>query len=85
MSLHRRNPKRDTNETEMVGALRAVGADVTRISGKGAPDLLIRFKGALHGVEVKTRRGRRTEAQQASQWPIVRTIEDALKLLGVVS
>lgn len=85
MSLHRRNPKRDTNEGELIGALRAVGASVTQISGKGAPDLLVAFRGTLHGLEVKTKRGRRTTAQQASQWPIVRTVEDCLKAIGVIA
>lgn len=72
-------------ERPIVAALRAVGADVTPISGKGAPDLLVRFRGRLVAVEVKSAKGDRTEAQEVSRWPIVRTIEDALKIIGAVS
>lgn len=75
--------RRDTSERAIVDALRAVGADVTQISGKGAPDLLVRFRGKLEAFEVKSGKGTRTEAQEDSQWPIVRSVEDALAALGV--
>jgi hypothetical protein len=79
----RRAAKRDVNEDAIVDALRAVGCDVTHISGKGAPDLLIRFRGILVALEVKGKRGRRTIAQESSRWPVVRTVDEALEMIGV--
>jgi Holliday junction resolvase len=74
--------RRDLNEGAIVEALEGVGAHVTRLSGKGAPDLLIRFRGNLVAVEVKSGTGKRTDAQEASQWPIVRSVSEALALVG---
>lgn len=76
--------KRDANEPAIVDALRAVGAHVTAISGKGAPDLLVRFRGQLWGFEVKSGKGTRTEAQENTQWPIVRTPDEALRSVGAI-
>lgn len=78
------NLKRDAAEKPIVDALKAVGADVTQISGKGAPDLIVRYRGILTALEVKTGKGKQTEAQQVSQWPIVRTVDEALKLIGAL-
>lgn len=75
--------RRDVAERPIVDALRAVGAHVTPISGKGAPDLLVRFRGILVGLEVKSGKGERTAAQEASQWPIVRNVDEALREIGV--
>lgn len=88
MSLSRRNPKRDANEKAIVAALRAVGLEVTQISGKGAPDLLVRCncpgRPHLWAFEVKTGAGKRTAAQESSRWPIVRTPEDAMKCISAL-
>lgn len=77
--------RRDGNETAIRKALEAAGFDVTQISGKGAPDLLVRRRGGerLWGFEVKSAKGTRTEAQEQSQWPIIRCAEDALKEIGL--
>ncbi len=77
--------RRDANEKPIRAALAAVGATTTQVSGKGAPDLLIRFRGRVYAVEVKSQKGTRTEAQEDTQWPIIRSVEDALKTIGVVS
>ena len=74
--------RRDSNEAQIVEALRSVGATVTRISGPGAPDLLVSYRGRIYGLEVKSKAGRRTQAQEQSQWPIVRTVEEALQAVG---
>jgi hypothetical protein len=66
-----------------VAALRAVGAQVEQVSGKGAPDLVITFQGRSYAVEVKSEKGTRTKAQQATRYPIVRTVPEALAVLGV--
>jgi hypothetical protein len=74
--------RRDVVEGPIVKALRQIGADVTPISGKGAPDLLVRFRGHLWALEVKSKGGQRTEAQEATQWPIVRSVDEALVAIG---
>lgn len=80
--------KRDQNEAAIVGALQRVGAQVVRISEKGAPDLLVLWGGSLFVMEVKSPKGRTTRAQDETfgkGWPVylVRSIEDALNVLGV--
>lgn len=75
--------KRDANEKAISQALRAVGAHVTSISGKGAPDLLVRYRGRLVAMEVKSKAGTQTPAQEQSDWPIVRTVDDALIAIGL--
>lgn len=74
--------RRDVIEKPIVAGLQAVGADVTRISGKGAPDLLVAFRGTLFAFEVKSATGSRTAAQEVSRWPIVRSMNEALKAIG---
>lgn len=83
--------KRDAAEKPIRKALEAVGADVTPVSGEGAPDLVVRFRGACKhcrrnawGLEVKSRQGKRTEAQEDTQWPIVRTEDEALAAIGAI-
>jgi Holliday junction resolvase len=79
--------KRDANEPAIVAALQRVGARVMRISQKGAPDVLCCFGGQLFALEVKSATGTPTKAQAAQfqGWPIVtvRSVEDALKAIGV--
>lgn len=79
--------KRDANEGAIVKALEAVGAHVCRLSGRGAPDLLVRLPsaswGRLYAFEVKSGKGVRTEAQEATGWPIVRSVAEALEAVGV--
>lgn len=75
--------RRDINEKVIVAALVAIGAHVTRVSGEGAPDLLIRYQGRLVAVEVKGPHGKPTQAQQGTNWPIVRSVDEALAVVGV--
>jgi Holliday junction resolvase len=78
--------RRDANEKAIVDALRAVGAHVTRISGDGAPDILVRHAGGrLWAFEVKSAKGKQTEAQQETDWPILRTVDEALAAIGATS
>jgi Holliday junction resolvase len=69
--------RRDANEADIVRALRAAGADVTPVSGKGAPDLIVRYRGRVYAFEVKAPKGTRTEAQEESQWPVIRSVDEA--------
>ncbi len=78
----RRAARRDEAEKGIVDALKACGCDVTFVSGEGAPDLLVRKGSRLWAFEVKGKTGKRTKAQQGSQWPIVRTVEEALAVIG---
>lgn len=65
-----------------MGALRAVGAECWQLNGLGVPDLLVRFRGRLYAAEVKTARGALTKYQ--GDFPIWRTVEDALRTIGAV-
>ncbi len=82
MSLSRRNPRRDANEAALVAGWRAIGAQVWLVSGRGLPDVLVRFRGQLHAFEIKTKTGRLTNNQ--GDFPVVRTMEDGLKAIGAV-
>ena len=97
MSIFRRDAKRDANEEAIADALLAVGASVTRISAKGAPDLLVGFRGETTLMEVKrapgpkggTSRGKLTNDQieWRGAWRgrppvIVRTPAEALAAIG---
>jgi hypothetical protein len=50
----RRAARRDALEGDIVQALRACGASVTILDVKGAPDLLVGFRGATWLLEAKT-------------------------------
>jgi hypothetical protein len=81
-----RRHRRDTAEKPIVDGLRARGYVVSRVGGKGLPDIIVRQKGqrdaAAWCFEVKTGNAERTDAQEFTQWPIVRTVEDALQAIG---
>lgn len=81
--------KRDANEAEIVKALRKVGASVIRISEKGAPDLVVFYRGIVSLLEVKSRLGAATMAQDATKaqgWPVVtvRSVDDGLRAVGAI-
>lgn len=90
----RRAAHRDKSEKPIVAALRAVGAYVLLLSGKGVPDLLVCFRGTWTPLEVKTpkadrMRGNRqvfTPAQREvmalAPYAVVETVEQALKEIG---
>lgn len=46
MTIHRKNPKRDANEQEIIDALRKAGCSVQQLSGVGVPDLLVGVSGS---------------------------------------
>lgn len=89
MSLNRRNPRRDANEPSIVKCLKRYGASVIRLSSKGAPDLLVCYRGRVVLMEVKTAKGRATSAQEATSaegWPVVtvRTDVEAAEAIGAI-
>jgi hypothetical protein len=81
--------KRDGNEKPIIAALRAVGASVQQISMKGAPDLLVGWNGQNYLMEVKQGKNPLTpdECTWHDQWcgqvEIVRSEEDALRVIGI--
>jgi hypothetical protein len=84
--------RRDDNERAIVKALTACGATVTLLSIPGGPDLLVGHKRRTYLVEVKSETGRLTEVQEVwhSAWRggdviVVRTVEEALQMLGVLA
>jgi Holliday junction resolvase len=89
MSIHRRAAKRDDNESEIIDALRKVGCSVTQLSGEGIPDLLIGFRQQTFLAEVKSPKGKLTDDQlkwhkawEGRQVSVIRTVEEALQLIG---
>jgi hypothetical protein len=87
----------DANQSDIVARLREVGASVTPTHeiGRGFPDLAIGFRGVTYLAEVKDgskpksrRRLTPDEAEWHSTWrgqvAIVETVDDALKLIGVI-
>lgn len=96
MSLHRRAAHRDKAEKPIVAALRAVGAHVLQLSGKGVPDLLVYFRGTWTPLEVKTPKAERmngtldpfTDAQRElmakAPYPVVETPDAALLAIGAI-
>jgi len=51
--LARHNPATDANQKGIVDNLRAIGASVWPLSGKGIPDLLVGYRGDTFLLEVK--------------------------------
>ena len=88
--------KVDRNQSEVVAALRKVGASVQSLAsiGKGCPDLLVGYHGILYLMEVKDGANipskqlltddqkKWHEAWNGSPVHVVRSIEQALKILG---
>jgi hypothetical protein len=74
------NLKRDLAEPAIVEAAEGVGAKCWRVSGKGCPDLIVRYKGAYFCGEVKT--GKAKETKNQGEFPIWRTPDDVLQAIG---
>jgi len=88
----RRAARIDRNHVEIVEALRGVGASVQDLAavGKGCPDLLVGYRGQNYVIEVKAPKGTATKAQVFwhADWRgdvrIVRSVDDALKVIGAI-
>lgn len=82
----------DANQSDIVKALRAVGASVEHIhrEGRGVPDLLVGWRRRNHVLEVKTAKGELNELQVEwhASWrgtvAVVRSPEDALRAIGAL-
>ena len=90
--MPRWDARTDANQSEIVAALRAVGASVVVLSrvGQGCADLSAGFRGSNYFLEVKTDNGKLTPAELEFQqmwrghYAIVRTPEEALKAIGAM-
>lgn len=88
MGLHSYSAKRDSNESAIIEALRTAGCTVTPLSIKGCPDLLVGIDGVNYLVEVKNGKNDLTDDQikffetWEGQCAVVRTVEEALKVIG---
>lgn len=74
--------KRDGNETPIVEALRAIGCRVWFLSGQGNPDLLVYREGRYYPMETKQRKGTLTPNQADIPWPIVRSVDEAIRVVN---
>lgn len=74
--------RRDANEPGLIAGWRAIGATVYQVGGRGLPDVLVKFRGVLYAFEIKTASGTLTEHQ--GDFPVVRTMDEALKAIGAV-
>ena len=92
----RRAARIDANQTQIVSALRSVGASVELLSavGKGCPDLLVGYRGMNILMEVKDGRKPPSERKLTSdqivwhtQWKgvvfLVTSVHDALDALEI--
>lgn len=86
--------KRDSNQAEIVAALRRVGAMVDDQAefGGGRPDIIVGFRKQNFRLEIKTKTGKLNKRQQefhrlwseCGQICVVRTIDEALKAIGAI-
>ena len=86
----RKRGKTDTNQIEIVQALRSAGAHVAITSnlGGGFPDLVVMYTDRVLLMEVKSKCGRLTEEEQVfyNEWSagmvVVYSVEEALDAIG---
>lgn len=85
--------KVDANHTQVVSALRAAGASVQSLApiGKGCPDILAAFRGAMYLMEIKREKGKTNEMQKKwhIEWHapvhVVYGPDDALRAIGAIA
>lgn len=81
----------DANQSDIIAVLQAAGATVRtlQLEAQGIPDLLCGFREVNYLMEVKTMRGKLNPRQVQffetwqGQKAVVRSVEDALGLIGV--
>lgn len=97
----RRSSRVDANQPEIVSALRDIGCSVESLHrvGGGVPDILVGYRGRNYLMEIKNpeavnrQRGSQLLPEQSAwhnAWrglpvAVVRSINDALEVLGVTS
>ena len=93
-SYFKRNAKKDTNQTEIVEALRKVGAVVKfTFQLKNLFDILVFYKGETYCVEIKSSRKSKLsqgeleckqelESVGVAYW-VIYSVDDAMKMLKI--
>ena len=94
MKRHSYAHKVDANQSDVVAALRRVGAivEVTSSAGGGFPDLVVGFRGDIYLIEVKDGKNVLTSEQVTffMKWKgfgrvgVVRSPDEALKFIGAI-
>ena len=87
----RRDARVDSNQAEIVAALRAVGCTVEHLHmvGKGCPDLAVGRSGVTYLLEVKAPGGRLNSRERRwhDEWrghvAVVWSVDDALQVVEV--
>jgi hypothetical protein len=77
--------RRDALEPELLHALHAAGVQTWQLHGTGLPDLLCFHRGRFTPLELKSARGTLTPFQAHIPWPIVRSLDEAFSVLGIVT
>ena len=90
----KRAAKVDTNQPEIVAALRAIGATVQHLHtvGKGCPDILVGYRGVNYLLEIKDgskppskRRLTKDEAEWIGRWrgqvQVVKSVIEAVEVV----
>ena len=86
----RKHAKVDLNQVEIVAAIRKVGGKVLHLHqiGGGCADVLVKYRGVLLLMEIKSKGGRMTPDEQAfyDEWQdcmvVVYSAEEALEALA---
>ena len=66
--------------------LRAFGCEVWQINGHNRPDLLVKRAGQFYALGIKSgEKSRLTASEQAgaASWPLVCSVEDACRAVGI--
>ena len=82
----RKHGRRDANHSEIVNALRGIGASVLDLAdvGNGGPDIAVGLRGETFLLEIKTPQGKMTRdemnfmAEWRGHYMIVRNVEQAI-------
>jgi Holliday junction resolvase len=92
--MTRRASKVDSNQSEIVDALRAAGCSVLDLSGvgKGMPDICAAKDGINYLMEIKNPKTYGKLSKRQIEWhdtwrgqvAIVRSVDEALRVIGVV-
>jgi hypothetical protein len=78
--------RRDAIEPAIIEALRARGAQTWQVGGRGLPDLLVWYRNHPVVLELKSGHARLSavQARADAPWPVVRTVEEAVKAVEAV-
>ena len=85
MKLGGGKKRRDGNEPAILEALHAYGVQTWQINGCKLPDVIALFRGRWTVFGIKTPKGRLRPGEDLAPWPLVRSVEEAIRLVIVVT